>query len=272
MSLELGVLLGQYGGFQSFTDTGSWDNEPALILRNFSYSHSSDIGIRIAGNVSSEQTYNYNYHTANDIQERWSTDVTTHRLVTYFYGYVGSSNTTSGYINYSINSLAPGQVEGYAVEHSRHRFETIVSSGLATISLNFGFVSENGIPLFFLDDVLTSVDVIDLKTTWDFENNTQQNITYDESIGGKLSKYNWSDHQTWNVPLEFVCGSEANLLNNWWRNGYNLMFTDNSSDTTRNYVVRIVNDSEPITSVNVPYNDQFSGTLKLEAISNKLQF
>ena len=117
-----------------------------------------------------------------------------------------------------------------------------------------------------------ATDVVDLCPSREQENIESQNRSDSVTLGGRYVDYKWSDQKRFNVPVRYLPSSEAALFNRWWKNGYNLMFTDNTSDENTIYITRLANTQQPFSNPMRPYNDLFEGTLAFEVIDFGLEF
>ena len=66
--------------------------------------------------------------------------------------------------------------------------------------------------------------------------------------------------------MRFLPTSHADLINWWWENQFNLVFTLDTSDSESTRILRMVNERQPIGGRIRPYKDQWQGTLQLESI------
>jgi len=261
---ELGVLLGEYDGSQSFEVESGWVvTSDGWYAKQFwtTKTHSSYQNLYFS-TIGTPLLYEYDYATT--AKQRWSSDVTTHRLVSHAWAY--STNNPNFY------SVTLGNVSSVAVPYGSSyitpiRAETQVTSNN---DFNFGIVHDGGASHNgYFDDILTAIDVIDLHPNWGMSDNEIRNRAEHTTLNQGFRSYRWGDHLTWDVPIDFMNSSESDLVNEWWRNQYNLLWT---VDSVNMFVVRIANDTTPFSTFRKPYQDQQQGTIKLQAISTGLAF
>ena len=273
MTIELGVLLGGYGGPQSFESVGSWDHfaSASSFFVGQSEVHSSPAGARldVFSNGAGADAVRYDFAQSNDAYERWSPDVTTHRLVSYLWGRVD----TAAFSGQAAAELADvsSAIFPEAAGLQRVRLEAQVTSADA-VQLDIRRLASIDSYALHIDDVLTAVDVVDLHPGWD---TTQQRVLEAGrhfTAGQQMRGYSWHHRMAFELPLRTVPGSEAELINRWWRNGWNLAFTLDSSDAAATWVVRIANAGPPFSGFAAPYQDAQDGVLQLAGLSNGLDF
>lgn len=282
MSFQVGVLLGAYDGTQSFDKfdsssnfvLGSWATDPS----NLSYDptdrsyevHSSDHGVVFNFDASSHGAVGYSYLSLDNNANRLSTDVSTHRFVFKFWAGLGSATDSGTYIGFFGGETVP-------IAHSDtsglvfHEIDTNVTSSSFAVLVNFSNFPSGAVDLY-MDSVLAAADVVDLCPSREQENIESQNRSDSVTLGGRYVDYKWSDQKRFNVPVRYLPSSEAALFNRWWKNGYNLMFTDNTSDENTIYITRLANTQQPFSNPMRPYNDLFEGTLVFEVIDFGLEF
>jgi len=93
MNVEIGIVLGQYGGSQSFESLSSWDNQItgsslSIVTTNV---HSSNKALELTINSGNSGSMTYDYGFNNDLYDRWYSDVTTHRTVSYFWARIDTA-------------------------------------------------------------------------------------------------------------------------------------------------------------------------------------
>lgn len=277
MTIELGVLLGAYGGPQSFESVGSWDHltSQTSFFAGQSEVHSSPAGGRldvfsIGGPIGGE-ALKYDYAAENDAFERWSPDVTTHRLVAYAWQRIDTA-AHSGDMTFALGASV-GEFDRVPFDAAlvRQRVERQVTSAN---NIAVTYRREETVDSFSLhvDDLLAAADVIDLHPAWDAEQRRVLEAGRHFTAGQQMRGYPWHHRMAFELPLRTVPGSEAELINRWWRNGWNLAFTLDSSDTAATWVVRIANAGPPFSGFSTPYQDAQDGVLQLAGLSNGLDF
>ncbi len=108
-----------------------------------------------------------------------------------------------------------------------------------------------------------TLDII-ISPQWDYSQRRTLNKVDTQTLGGVSANYLYSSHYTFKVPIDYLCHSDTSAINGWWRDGSNLRFTDNSSDSSRYFSVYITNLDQPFHKLKKPYNDTYRGFLQLE--------
>ncbi len=275
MTIELGVLLGAYGGPQSFESVGSWNHliSTSSFYVGQSEVHSSPAGARldVFSRGGAAVAFQYDYRKADDLFERWSPDVTTHRLVAYGWQRIDMA-AHSGAVSFTLGTGA-GEFDRVPFDAAlvRQRVEIQVTSADSIILQYQRSAAADSFSLH-VDDVLTAADVIDLHPDWDAEQRRVLEAGRHFTAGQQMRGYTWHHRMAFELPLRTVTGSEAELMNRWWRNGWNLAFTLDSSDAAATWVVRIANAGPPFSGFAAPYQDAQDGVLQLAGLSNGLDF
>lgn len=82
--------------------------------------------------------------------------------------------------------------------------------------------------------------------------------------------YTYVDSGNWysfKLPLSWVNSSDRSLVNSWWENATDLLFFENSDQSSVYYNVRIVGKEEPFNSFVRPYFQiYYEGEIVLETI------
>jgi len=271
MATTLGVLLGRYGGPQSFESVGSWavsgQNSYAAQATDV---HSSPAGgrIQVWSGGAAGAALTYGYAAADDAWLRWSPDVTTHRLVGTLWARIAAAANSGG----AFAELAGigSAALAYGAALARYRLETQATSADA-IQFAFRRSASAGSYSIYVDDLLTAVDVLDLYPEWEAREARGQIAGGHRSALGRIRQTIWGTWPGWELPLRYVPSSAAAQLNRWWHGGWNLAFTLDSSDTAAALVARLVGP-EPMQRMDPPYSDYWRGTLHLEGLSDGLDF
>ncbi|MAE81156.1 MAG: hypothetical protein CMB80_00365 [Flammeovirgaceae bacterium] len=269
--IELGELLGQYRGGQSFESVNSWNN--ATNQCSFSVQatnvHSSANSALIEVYSYGNGTLSYNYDQTDDIVTRWSPDVTTHRIVAYGWARINTAGNSGDITAVFTDATYPIPFDAAL---QRFRLETNITSD-DSLKLDFSIETlSTGSYAFYADDILTAVDVIDLNISRDTEDDRTLRQTHHATISGRETFYSWGEHGKWQIPIELITEQEARFINLWWRDNRPLMFTMDTSDTANMYVVHLINRAYPFARMNEPYYDLFHGVLELETLHDSLDF
>ena len=118
----------------------------------------------------------------------------------------------------------------------------------------------------FVDDYLLKVDFFTLHPEWDFLDNSPLIQNQHRTTGGIRHSYVWGKSFAWEVPLQFLSDSHADLINWWWLNQFNLAFTLDTSDSESIFITRITNEAQPIGQRIRSMEDRWQGNLRLESI------
>jgi len=111
MAIELGALLGELKGSQSFETLGSWDTTSintaifSVSNNNSGFQHSSDLSGFISVVSGNSGMVSYDYGVDNDTYNRWWFRTGSHSLVSYFWTKNASdTQTESGQLVTYLNS------------------------------------------------------------------------------------------------------------------------------------------------------------------------
>jgi len=269
--IEIGVLLGQLSGSQSFEYVGSWDLSITISSLQLSttQTHSSNFGAVVQVNSGSNGNLSYDYNSLNDLQQRWTSNVSTHSIVSYFWARTNTAQSSGAVIAY-LNSEAV--TIGHSNDLERYRVETLVTSQTgAILSFEVNNYSGNAFELN-IDDILTSVDFVTLDSNWDFADLTNQNLVEHTTLQGRESSYLWGEFGEWRVPLNHLNSLKSSLMNEWWRSSRNLYFSYDIDDLSNMYIVKIANNSTPFTKLERPYWNYTSGNLSLQTVETNLAY
>ena len=283
-SITLGCLLGQYDKAQSFDvnsiagplfdgDVGSWNffvgsggftNAPS-ITHSSGQALSCFVGCRGTG----AEFFSYAYAQPNDAYARWFPDITTHALTTDFWANMSVASTSGDFFQ-DFEGI-PGEVDqtigfdNFLMIHYRNSVLNCTSAEPPKFRL-VGRANAGSIRTARLEDVLTQIDPITIHPTWDFRERQELQRFNNKTLGAIQHTYSWDKHFAWSVPLQFLSTSHANLINWWWQNQLNLLFTLNTSDSESMFVTRIVNDQQPINRRIRPHDNLWSGMISLESL------
>jgi hypothetical protein len=271
MAVELGVLLGAYGGGQSFENVGSWAAATTQCSLSLQASdvHSSGSGGRLQVFSGATGSVRYDYAQADDAYARWNLDVTTHRVVGYGWARVDatvwSGRFTAVFTAGSVpipqaDTLQPIRIEAQTCSGAAGALGFQVPGGLT------------GSGTLYMDDMLVAADVLDLQATWDTQQLRQGLLAQHSTLGGRDAFYAWHERPRFSLPLPAVPSSAMDVLNRWWREAWPLLFVFDSSDTSARFVVRIAGSEPPAKTVRYPYFDQGQVVLTLEGLHGGLDF
>lgn len=287
---SLACLLGQYDRAQSFdvdsfapvTHVQSWAKADQTSWY-FSDSqsptqvHSSGQALRIevfsrSGGVS---ILEYAHGAANDAHARWFPQVDTHIVESALWTLLDPLPSSGG-LRFEVLTGAdvalpiPGASLGSDPLAFRQLTTTTVSDGAASPRVAVRIPSGSSIAsdtVLLVDDVMTAVDPIVLHPEWSFQERARLLKAEHRTMGGDLHSLVWNKYFAYRVPLRFLADSEADLINWWWGEQLALQFTLDTSDSESRYIVRIVNDVQPIGGRMRPNENLWQGTLLLESIN-----
>lgn len=287
--ITLGCLLGQYDRAQSF-DTSSV-NAPSEV-RSWAKTgqsswffvgspsptqvHSSPQGLRIEvfSRAGSESVLSYNYGRADDAFARWFPEVNTHAVEAAAWLLL-SPAPSSGGIRFQLTAQPevylplPGAISGTDPLVFRRIATTVQSVGTGEPRVALYIppgTAINSQTTLRVDDVLSTVDAIQLSPEWSFEERAQLLRAQHRTRAGDLHTLIWGQYFAYTMPLRFLSDSHAELVNWWWERQWPLLLTLDSSDSESLCVVRITNDAQPIGRRMRPYDDRWEGTIELESL------
>ena len=275
----LGCLLGQYDRAQSFditsnniSNVNSWEKFDDSSLYFVTEIHSSNQGLRQEifppNGVPGDDSIHYDYSENNDVYQRWFPDITTHTGRSDCWARINDASFSGG-LSFDILSNAvvvPANtvLQPLASTSSVITSESSILAAFKKTDLWAGyFVSSFGL---IIDDVLTQIDLIIIHPEYSFLEQARTIQTQHRSIGGEYRVSVWEKYFAYSIPLRFLSNSHADLINWWWENKFNLVFTLNTSDSESMYITQIVNQQQPIGKRIRPYNDLWEGVIQLESI------
>jgi hypothetical protein len=287
--ISLGCLLGQYDRAQSFdvnssgtpSDVRSWTKSGqsswffvGSAAPQFVHSSAQSLRIDVFSNAGSASVLSYTYGRADDAYTRWFPEIDTHALEAAAWLLVHPATSSGGFrfelfAHPGASRVLPGRTLG-ADPLEFIRLASLVHSdggGAPRVAVQIpagAGISSNASIL--ADDVLTTVDPVPLYPEWSFEDRSELIRAQHRTRSGVLHDLVWQKFLSYSMPLRYLPGSHAALLNWWWEQGLALLLTLDSSDGESLHAVRIVNDSQPIGKRLRPYADLWEGTLHLESL------
>ncbi len=173
-------------------------------------------------------------------------------------------------IDGTINGRLGGPIVSPNAAMSRYNVDSgqwITNSTATFISVFFNSNVQAASDSILADDQLVRVDELVLHPTWDFQQQARLLMSQFQTQGGNLFTSLWAKRFAYQVPLQWLNNSQADTLNWWWSNQFNLALWLDSSDAESTFIVRIVNETQPIGQKISPYADQWQGVLQLESIN-----
>lgn len=289
--MTLGCVLGQYDGAQSFdvasdgglTHVQSWakGDQSSWFLVGCTaptHVHSSGQSLRIEvySHAGAQAMLRCDYGTADDAHARWFPEVETHALEAAGWMRL-HPDTSSGDLAFrlwadaDVEQPLPGGTLG-SDPLGFQRIATRVSSdgaGLPALGIAAaGGAAVHSDAVVQVDDLLATVDPLVLHPDWSFEERGALIRSQHRTRSGELHTFVWDRYFAYTVPLAYLSGSEAALLNWWWESQWTLLVTLDTSDSESLRLVRIVNDTQPIGRRVRPHADLWQGSLRLESVNN----
>lgn len=276
----LGCLLGQYDKAQSFDvdsvalvkTVNSWGT---ITANATSWYFSTDINSSNQGlelqvyswGSNRNGVLRYRYDSDNDAYARWFSDIATHNIQSDIWARIDKSGFDNT-VRISIDNKPNIPILENSILQN-YRYITTTYSGQTSQSpfLDFDTVLAT-IDSFslFIDDVLTQVDPIILHPEYSFQEEASFINIKHRTVGGEYRVSPWEKHFAYTIPLRFLSDSHAALINWWWENKFNLLFTLNTSDSESLYVCQITNQQQPIGRRIRPHNNLWEGVIQLESI------
>ena len=300
----LGVLLGQYDMAQGMEQIGSWeiingidegwfvlDDPTQGALDNTDYTlpdwavdlefqtqtthvYSSTTGFRfdISSNGTGGHVW-YNYNLADDLLDKRYGNATSHRVMSYLWGKTDTEAYSGGVTaTFSAHNVSWKVPYTDSTSLHRHVFDFTMNSG-DDLELRFDFdVTTTSSPKVYFDSVVTAVDVIQLQPSMAFQEFDYKNLDRVYSLGGIHTHYSYFNRKRWMMSLRHVKETEKEIINRWWKNDWNLLFTTNNSMDGNLHIVRIKNNQMPLQQLEAPYHDEWTGLLELEEVTRELVF
>jgi hypothetical protein len=271
MSVELGVLLGQTGGAQSFDNVGSWSvaTQQCSFALQATDVHSSAGGARLHVFSGATGALGYDYLTPDDALARWSGSAAAHRIVAQGWARLDSA-AWSGQVTVSIGSASLGLPAGAGL--IPYRLETVVASG-DPLRLEFRpGAGLQGSGALYVDDVLVTADAVTLTPDWALIQRRTLVVARHGTLGGREGVLVWGERSRHAVPVRYVPSSLTDRLRTWWRGGAPLLFTLDTANAEAQWPVRIGGGTAPLAGPSRPYWNAWEGTLLLEGLCGGLDF
>lgn len=277
----LGCLLGKSDKAQSFdissialtTRINSWELGSVASFNFTTEVHSSKQGLQIDVFSNDVTERLMSYPRTGVIHDRWFTEIDTH-----LYSFTGFGRITtaasSGQILFETLTVFAGFGENKAIpfndELQKIDYNFLISSGEDTDPIDTvqRFTDASSCTVI-IDDILTRVDEIILHPDWNYQNQHQLIETRGVSIGGKSEYFKYGEFYDFQIPLFFISTSHANLMNFWWEEKFELLYTENTSNESLMRIVRI--RDKPFNSF-ITGTGLYRGNLTLESVTNGLVF
>lgn len=104
--------------------------------------------------------------------------------------------------------------------------------------------------------------------TYDYTREQVLDRTDDRTRAGALYTYVvGSGYTTVKLPLEWVVPADRTLINSWWKSGSNVLFFEDSNQSSSFLTMRIVGVEEPFqTSIEPHYQAYYAGEIVMETV------
>lgn len=271
MSVELGVLLGQTGGAQSFENVGSWSlaTQQCSLALQATDVHSSAGGAQLQVFSGAAGALRYDYLAPDDALARWCGGAAAHRIVAQGWTRLDVA-AWSGQVSVAIGSASLGLSAGAGL--TPFRLEAFVASG-DPLRLEFRpGAGLQGSGALYVDDVLVTADAVPLAPDWTLIQRRTLAVARSGTLGGRKGVLVWGERSRHAVPLHYVTSSLTDRLRGWWRSGAPLLFTLDTSNAEAQWPVRIGGTTGPLAAPSRPYWNAWDGTLLLEGLCGGLDF
>lgn len=276
MAIEIGALLGQPAGGQSFENVSSWavTGQCSLFTQaaTLSLVHSSATGAWLkVYSAGAPGKLSYGYGQGNDAYFVWNSAVNTHGVSVMGWAAMDRA-ATSGMVTAVFTGGTSVPIP-YAITLQPFRIDApAVISGQA-LALDFQIMSGmTGSGGLFIDDLLVSVDWFQIGPDFSSKRQFQLGRVQHTTYGGREAMYNWFLRPAFLLPCPTVPGSLADVLNNWWQMGTELSLTMDSSNSEARYVVRLGGQLPPATGFRSPYFNVQPVTLNVQGLHGSLDF
>lgn len=113
---------------------------------------------------------------------------------------------------------------------------------------------------------ISSVDAIQLYPEFDFKDEQRIIESSHRTQTGRQYSYKWGDYEHFEFSLNYVQQNNASIISSWWSSRTELLFFISGVEaSTQVYSVMIIDDRDPLSEYNKPYEDYRRGKLTLES-------
>lgn len=112
---------------------------------------------------------------------------------------------------------------------------------------------------------ITVTNCLEIKPNRQLEDLRQLTISEHQTLGGAYKTYKWNDYPRFNIRLEYVAHSDSQVINEWWKDSTELVFTD---ITSKAFLGRITNGNQPLSSIRIPYDDLYHGVVLFDGVNS----
>jgi hypothetical protein len=288
MASLIGCLLGELNGAMSFeyvTQANNFWYPPDAVYTYPSsqgiHTHSSAIGGKITASTGSTKRCAY-YEPSSGVSpsyrgssQRIYPDITSHNFIIAGF-FKTDLATNSGFAELTafggsgiLGSTKIGYTNSLQLYYYISDDGYLNSSPIIMITCSGNDASGHTV---YFDSLLPAIDYIELHPTRQTQSFTTKNFESTWTAGGRYSSYQYGIYRRWQVYVEYLTELEKNIINRWWREKFDLMFTFDSSDANELMVCRLVNNQTPIMQRKQPYSDYYEGYLDIEEINQSLVY
>lgn len=111
---------------------------------------------------------------------------------------------------------------------------------------------------------ISSVDAITIRPEYSASFGEKQIRSEVLTQRGRRYVYKWGDYEEIKLPVDYVSGTNASVINSWWDTNTELLFFITSDTATEVHSVFITNKSRPLAKYVKPYDTYLKGTIQLE--------
>lgn len=112
---------------------------------------------------------------------------------------------------------------------------------------------------------ISSSDAIQLYPEYDYKDNEKIIESKHRTLSGKAYNYKWGEYERFEFSLNYVTEANALIVNSWWNSRAELLYFVTSDSTTDVYSVMIMNNENPLSGYNKPYDTYRKGKIILES-------
>jgi len=111
-----------------------------------------------------------------------------------------------------------------------------------------------------------TVDNVDFDPMEGYVDPMEREVTNNKTLDGSLYTYKWSQKGRWEIPVNME-SDDRDIIYPWWEDITELYFyPDYENYPATKYIVRIINDDNPLPRVFPSWNGQYEGTLILREV------
>lgn len=112
---------------------------------------------------------------------------------------------------------------------------------------------------------VSSATAIQLYPEYDYKDNTKLIESRHRTLSGRQYEYKWGQYERFEFSLNYVSEANAMIVNSWWSSRAELLFFIDSGGSTDVYSVMLMNNDNPLSQYNKPYDSYRKGKIILES-------